>query len=171
MAELNAPRFTKQRTPRPLPIPREQVADEWLRSWTDSGTPAIRIHDSGDFFAEWYLHLWLDLARANPRLLFYAYTKEITMLSGISDLPENFRWLASTGGSQDHLISDEMRHADVFPSEDALRAAGYTSQDASDLLAVLLPTNRIGIPANRIRHFINRMDGRTFGEMQRTLHR
>lgn len=170
ICELNETRFTKRRPARVLPINRTDIADDWLRSWADSGAPAIRIHDSGDFFADWYLHLWLDIARASPNLLFYAYTKEITMLRSISDLPKNFRWLASTGGTQDHLITDDLRHADVFPTDDALSAAGYISQDASDLLAVLLPTNRIGIPANRIRHFIKHMNGRTFSEIQRTLH-
>jgi len=170
ICELNESRFTKRRPARVLPIERHDIADDWLRAWSDSGAPAIRIHDSGDFFADWYLHLWLDIARANPRLLFYAYTKEITMLRTVTEMPDNFRWLASTGGTQDHLITDDLRHADVFPTDDALTAAGYTSQDASDLLAVLLPTNRIGIPANRIRHFVKQMNGRTFSEIQRTLH-
>jgi hypothetical protein len=168
--ELSHSRFTRPRSPRTLPISRDQIADDWLRTWADTGAPAIRIHDSGDFFADWYLDEWLSIAAAHPHLLFYAYTKEITMLRSISDLPKNFRWLASTGGTQDHLITDDLRHADVFPTDDALSAAGYISQDASDLLAVLLPTNRIGIPANRIRHFIKHMNGRTFSEIQRTLH-
>lgn len=170
ICELNETRFTKQRPPRELPIERDQIADDWLRSWADSGAPAIRIHDSGDFFADWYLHLWLDIARTNPRLLFYAYTKEIELLRSVSDLPTNFRWLASTGGTQDHLIDESTRHAEVFPSLDVLRAAGYESQSASDLLCILLPTNRIGIPANNIRHFVKRMGDRTFGQMQSSLH-
>jgi hypothetical protein len=168
--ELSSTRFTKRRPPRALPIERSEIADDWLRTWADSGAPAIRVHDSGDFFADWYLHLWLDIARTHPHLLFYAYTKEITMLRRVSDLPKNFRWLASTGGTQDHLITDDLRHADVFPDADALAAAGYTSQDASDLLCVLLPTTRIGIPANNIKHFNRRMSGRTFSQIQRSLH-
>lgn len=170
ICELSEQRFTKRRAARVLPIEREEIADDWLRSWTDSGAPAIRIHDSGDFFADWYLHLWLDIARANPRLLFYAYTKEITMLRSVSDLPDNFRWLASTGGTQDHLIDEHTRHAEVFVTDDALRAAGYVSQSASDLLCVLLSTKKIGIPANNIKHFVKKMQGRTFGEIQGSLH-
>lgn len=170
ICELNEQRFTKRRAARVLPIEREEIADDWLRSWADSGAPAIRIHDSGDFFADWYLHLWLDIARANPRLLFYAYTKEITMLRSVSVLPDNFRWLASTGGTQDHLIDEHTRHAEVFPTDDALTAAGYVSQSASDLLCVLLSTSRIGIPANNIKHFVKKMQGRTFSEIQRSLH-
>lgn len=166
--ELSETRFSRPRPPRSLPITRDRIADDWLRNWADSGAPAIRIHDSGDFFAEWYLEDWLSIARQNPRLLFYAYTKEITMLQAVTP-PDNFRWLASTGGTQDDLITDEMRHADVFPDLTTLEAAGYESQDASDLLAVLLPTARIGIPANNIKHYNKRIAGRTFSEIQRSL--
>ncbi len=168
--ELSHSRFTRTRPARRLPIERDRIADDWLRTWADTGAPAIRIHDSGDFFADWYLTEWLNIARAHPSLLFYAYTKEIEMLLAVTDLPQNFRWLASTGGTQDHLITDEMRHADVFPDEHTLRAAGYESQTASDLLAVMLPTARIGIPANNIRHFTRRMAGRTFSQIQNDLH-
>jgi len=167
--ELSHARFTRSRPPRTLPITRDEITDDWLRQWADTGRPAIRIHDSGDFFAHWYLDEWLRIAAAHPDLLFYAYTKEITMLTSATP-PANFRWLASTGGTQDHLITDDMRHADVFPDEQTLTAAGYESQDASDLLAVMLPTSRIGIPANNIKHFNRRMAGRTFSQIQAALH-
>jgi hypothetical protein len=49
---------------------------------------------------------------------------------------------------------------------EAIVTSGYLDQTASDLLAVLLPTTRIGIPANNIPHFKKKMDGHTFGEMQ-----
>jgi hypothetical protein len=77
----------------------------------------------------------------------------------------NFRYLFSTGGLSDDLIEDGDRHADVFPGEAEMAAAGYLSQDASDLLAILLPTNRIGIPANNIPHFNKKMAGRRFSEL------
>lgn len=169
IAELGEHRFTRDRAPRRLPIATQDVHDAWLRTWIQSGKPAVRIHDSGDFFAPWYLEEWLRIAEARPHLLFYAYTKEIAMLQA-ANTPLNFRWLASTGGTQDHLIDDSMRHADVFPDEAHIAAAGYTSQTACDLLAVLLPTNRVGIPANNIPAFKRRMAGRTFSRMQHELH-
>lgn len=167
-SELSEHRFTRSRPPRSLPIARHDIADDWLRQWADTGMPAIRIHDSGDFFARWYLAEWLRIAEAHPSLLFYAYTKEIEMLTD-TVTPPNFRWLASTGGTQDHLITDSMRHADVFPDEQTLAAAGYQSQTACDLLAVLLPTTKVGIPANNIPHFVRRMTGRRFSQIQRDL--
>jgi hypothetical protein len=81
--------------------------------------------------------------------------------------PENFRYLYSMGGKQDHLINKETdRHAEVFPDDAAILDAGYGNQDASDLLAITLPTNKIGIPANNIKHFNKKMARRTFGELQ-----
>jgi len=164
-AELAQDKFTRRRKMRELPIAYSAIADDWLRMWALSGRPAIRIHDAGDFFASWYLNDWLHIARQHPRLLFYAYTKEITMLRAITP-PLNFRWLASTGGTQDALIGNELRHADVFPDVATMQAAGYTSQDANDLLAVLLPTNQIGITANNIKHFNKRIAGNTFSGLQ-----
>jgi len=169
ITELQQTRFTRPAPPRSLPISCDLIADDWLRHWCETGTPAIRIHDSGDFFADWYLDDWLYIARQTPQIMFYAYTKEIEMLQTASDIPDNFRWLASTGGTQDHLIDDTVRHADVFPDEQTLADAGYSSQDASDLLAVLWPTTRIGIPANNIKHFNRRIAGRTFSQMQTEL--
>ena len=69
---------------------------------------------------------------------------------------------------QFHLIDLENdRHAEVFKDDAAILDAGYGNQDASDLLAITLPTNKIGIPANNIKHFNKKMAGRTFGELQR----
>lgn len=54
----------------------------------------------------------------------------------------------------------------MFPSLEALEAAGYMSEGPSDLLAVLLPTTRIGIVANNIPGYNKRLAGRTFSEAQ-----
>lgn len=77
----------------------------------------------------------------------------------------NFRGVFSYGGNEDHLILPTDRVADVFPDEAAILGAGYHSQDASDLLAVLGPAP-VGIPANNIPQFRRRMAGRTFREWQ-----
>jgi len=139
-----------------------QEVDEWMLS----GGQAIRIHDSGDFFSREYLDGWITLADRFPYILFYAYTKEVQMLEDAT-LPPNFLICYSMGGRQDTLVDkDTMRHADVFPDLDAIADAGYMSQHESDLLCVLLPTTRIGIPQNNIPHFRKALDGRTFSEVQ-----
>ena len=129
----------------------------------------IRIHDAGDFFAEWYLDLWLKIAREVPDVTFYCYTKEVSMFKRVVEpnCPDNFKYLFSMGGKEDYLIDKERdRHADVFPNDAAILDAGYMSQDHSDLLSIQLPTMKIGIPANNIPHFNKKMAGATFGELQ-----
>ncbi|MEV0016666.1 hypothetical protein AB0E13_18825 [Streptomyces tendae] len=72
----------------------------------------------------------------------------------------------SYGGREDHLLDPNRdRVADVYPDEAAIRADGWHSQDASDLLAVLGPAP-VGIPSNNIPAFRRRMNGRTFRAWQ-----
>jgi len=163
--ELTHRKFQPKGTPRVLPD-GAKVADIWMFGWVSNGGAAVRIHDSGDFYSLDYLRLWFKIARLNDSVLFYAYTKEVAMLKEYGhEAPPNFRWLYSTGGIQDDLITDTDRRADVFANEDAIRAAGYASQDESDLLAILLPTNLIGIPANNIPRFNKKLAGRRFSEL------
>lgn len=81
--------------------------------------------------------------------------------------PENFLWVFSLGGKEDHLLDLEAdRHADVFPDAASIEAAGYADQSANDLLCVLHPNHRVGIPANNIKHFKKRQGTETFGSLQ-----
>lgn len=165
-AELTKPRFRDRGEPRTFQTSEPLVGDLWMTDWLDRGGAAVRIHDSGDFFSEAYLDLWLRVALNNPGILFYAYTKEVAMLKARTDLPQNLRIVFSKGGLQDHLIDDDTdRHADVFPSIDDLLAAGYSDQGPSDLLAVTLANNRVGIVANNIPHLRRIQGDRAFSEM------
>lgn len=164
--ELSHKRFKATGQPRQMPEGVELTDDHWLQAWTRNGGAAVRIHDSGDFYSESYLYLWFAIAADNPEVLFYAYTKEVAMLKQHgSKAPINFKWLYSTGGLQDDLITADDRRADVFPDEQAIKNAGYESQDATDLLAILLKTNLVGIPANNIKHFNKKIAGRRFSEL------
>ena len=164
--ELSHKRFQPTYKPRQMPEGAELTDDHWLQTWIRNGGAAVRIHDSGDFYSEPYLYLWFAIAADNPQVLFYAYTKEVAMLKQHgTKAPTNFRWLYSTGGLQDDLIAEGDRKADVFPDEQAITDAGYTSQDATDLLAILLKTNLVGIPANNIKHFNKKLAGRRFSEL------
>jgi hypothetical protein len=164
--ELSHKRFKPTYEPRQMPEGLELTDDHWLQAWVRNGGSAVRIHDSGDFYSEQYLYLWFAIAADNPQVLFYAYTKEVAMLKqhGIK-APANLKWLYSTGGLQDDLITADDRRADVFPDEQAIKDAGYESQDASDLLAILLKTNLVGIPANNIKHFNKKLAGKRFSEL------
>lgn len=127
----------------------------------------IRIHDAGDFFDD-YLAAWLRICQARPEANFYCYTKEVSRFRQLVEPqpPENLLWVYSYGGTQDHLLNvDTDRIADVFTDEEAITAAGWSSQEASDLLAVLGP-RLVGIPANRIPAFLRRLRGRRFSQWQ-----
>ncbi|MER5352545.1 hypothetical protein ABT093_19710 [Kitasatospora sp. NPDC002551] len=126
----------------------------------------VRIHDAGDFFSDSYVLAWLRIARSAPHVRFYCYTKAISRFLQLvePDRPANFLWCASLGGTEDHLVDREhMRHADVFPTIEALEAAGYSDQSASDRLAVL-GDPRVGIPANRGTKLVG---AASFGDLQR----
>lgn len=129
----------------------------------------VRIHDAGDFFSATYLTAWLRIARATPEATFYSYTKEVELFRKLvePDPPANFRWVYSFGGTQDGSLDDGRdRVADVFPTIEAMEAAGYADQSESDLLAVLGPP-LVGIPANNIPQYRKRLAGRTFRQWQR----
>lgn len=165
--ELKAKRFRANGVER---FPEYELGlDDWADEWRIAGGAAVRIHDSGDFFSVDYLNAWMEIAEATPDVLFYAYTKDVTMFRAhaVGRAPVNFRWVYSMGGKEDALVDkDTERHADVFPNIADLEAQGYMNQEDSDLLAILLPTTRIGIPSNNIAHFNKKMDGRSFSELQ-----
>ena len=130
------------------------------------GGKSVRIHDSGDFFSRQYYADWLAVAESAPDVLFYAYTKEVEMTKGMKR-PKNFTLIYSMGGKQDHLVDkDNDRHADVFPTLEALETAGYADQTESDLLAATLPSNRIGIVVNNIPHLKKKQGLETFSGLQ-----
>jgi hypothetical protein len=43
----------------------------------------VRIHDSGDFFSEEYLKMWLLIAGLTPQVTFYCYTKEVSLFKRV----------------------------------------------------------------------------------------
>lgn len=160
-------------TPHLPDLPRDHLHPD-VAALLDEGAPLVRIHDSGDFFSEEYLLAWLGIAQMTPRVLFYAYTKEVALMkrAATDAAPTNFLWVYSMGGKQDPLVDrDTDRHADVFPDEAAIEAAGYYSQEPHDLLCVVAPSHRVGIPANNIPAFRKRLAGRTFSELEQDVGR
>lgn len=79
----------------------------------------VRIHESGDFFSQRYFDAWLQIAIANPSLIFYAYTKSMKFWVERKDsLPDNFLITASKGGKRDDLIDlYALRFSEVVYSE------------------------------------------------------
>ena len=68
-------------------------------------TKLVRIHESGDFFNLAYLLAWIEVAKQNPDLKFYCYSKSLDLFVN-QELPSNFYLTASYGGKFDHLIDE-----------------------------------------------------------------
>lgn len=88
----------------------------------------VRWHSAGDFFNPKYFSAAVELARRNPNVLFYAYTKAvgywITHLDKGS-LPSNLVLTASRGGKFDALIDTwNLRSVQVVGSTYQARKLG-----------------------------------------------
>lgn len=79
----------------------------------------VRVHSSGDFFNQDYFDAWLLVARRNPSLTFYAYTKMLPLwVRRLNAIPSNFKLVASLGGKFDSLIEKHsLRHVRVVFTE------------------------------------------------------
>jgi len=107
----------------------------------------IRIHDSGDFYSPSYFWKWVQIARLNPSVRFYAYTKSHSFIRGI-EIPENMDLIFSLGSKNDELINVEKeRHSKIFHSMEAMEAEGYSDSSLLDLNATKWVTNnnKIGL--------------------------
>jgi hypothetical protein len=140
---------------------------DWQREWVLSGGRAVRIHDSGDFYNEKYMNAWKQIIELTPHVFFYAYTKEVSMIKS-ARWPDNIVFIFSLGGKQDNLINKDIdRHSEVFPNISSLLKSGYTHNLESDILAALMPNNRVGLLRNNISALKRKQGLKTFSELQR----
>lgn len=124
----------------------ELISNELSKVKKDKQT-YVRIHDSGDFYSPSYFQKWLTIARLNPSVRFYAYTKSHSFIRGI-ELPENFDLIFSLGSKNDELINTETeRHSKIFYSSEEMEQQGYTDSSYLDILATkwLTENNKIGL--------------------------
>ncbi len=97
----------------------------------------IRIHDSGDFYSVKYLNKWIQIAKDNKSVIFYAYTKSIKFFINGLKLPKNLKIIFSEGSKTDNLINvNKHRHARIFKNITTLLNAGYIDASNNDLLAI-----------------------------------
>jgi hypothetical protein len=69
-----------------------------------NGGGVLRVHVSGDFYAQSYFDGWMLAAVQFPDITFYSYTKSLPYWIKARDegtIPENYKLVASYGGSQD----------------------------------------------------------------------
>ena len=98
----------------------------------------IRIHDSGDFYSVKYLNKWIQIAKQNKNVIFYAYTKSIKFFIDYQiNLPKNLKIIFSEGSKTDNLINTKKhRHARIFKTVADLLSAGYIDASNNDLKAI-----------------------------------
>jgi hypothetical protein len=85
----------------------------------------VRWHDSGDFISEKYLGIVIDIGKATPNVLHYAYTKMVGYVKKYAaehgeDMPQNFifRYSVDSGSPENSLINKKKDlHAEVVPRE------------------------------------------------------
>ena len=96
----------------------------------------VRPHIGGDFFSKNYLLAWYEVARLNPSIHFYAYTKSLRFWTEtIDQVPANFELTASYGGRYDHLIEQYgLKYSKVVFSEEEAADLGLEI-DHDDSLA------------------------------------
>jgi hypothetical protein len=124
----------------------QTITDELTKVKKDKQT-YVRIHDSGDFYSPTYFAKWLKIARLNPSVRFYAYTKSHSFIRGI-ELPENFDLIFSLGSKNDELINVETeRHSKIFYSSEEMETYGYSDASYLDILATKWHTanHKIGL--------------------------
>ena len=64
----------------------------------------VRVHASGDFYSKEYFEAFVQLAKDNPAVVFYGYTKMLDYV--IAERPSNFRLVYSIGGKDDKRFAE-----------------------------------------------------------------
>ena len=118
---------------------QEKAIMEVIQASLMPGVDKYRVHVSGDFFSEHYYVAWLNVALNNPLITFYGYTKALPFwVKYKNDVPSNFRFTASKGGTHDHLIEKHgLRSAEVvFSVEEAIDKGLEIDHDDSHAIGV-----------------------------------
>ena len=63
----------------------------------------VRLHSSGDFFNKMYFMAWVMVARMNPEIVFFGYTKILNY--AMAELPDNMRLQYSYGSMDDERMN------------------------------------------------------------------
>jgi len=97
----------------------------------------VRIHASGDFFSQIYFDQWLEVARVNPTVQFWAFTKSLMYwIARLNNIPSNLNLTASYGGLEDYLIEEySLKYAKVFTTKEEFIDSGLPL-DTDDSLAM-----------------------------------
>lgn len=97
----------------------------------------FRMTMDGDFFSQEYFDAWIEVAKRNPKTLFYSFTTSIEFwVNRKKDIPKNMRLVASEGSKQADMIQPDMRSAKIVHDEFHASDLGIPI-DTDDYLAAL----------------------------------
>ena len=106
----------------------------------------VRVHDVGDYYSIDYARKWIEIAKQNPDVTFYSYTKSVPMWNELIDngeKPVNFEITFSKMGKYDHLIRPEFRTAEIVRSKEEIMA-DMTDGTGNDMIA--MTAQRVALP-------------------------
>lgn len=75
----------------------------------------VRVHSSGDFFSYDYFQAWCTVAKNNPDVIFFGYTKILPYVT--ANKPDNFKLVYSYGGKLDQFVTDNVPTCYVIGNE------------------------------------------------------
>lgn len=136
---------------------QDNFIDEMCNELVKLRVGAVRVHDAGDYYEEKYLDKWIEIAKRNPSVIFYSYTKSIDFFKSDVNtwkktLPSNMVITFSYGGKRDDLINRETdKHALVFMSLEELLASGYANTSDFDDNAYNKDIKLVGLVAKKSR--------------------
>jgi hypothetical protein len=74
----------------------------------------VRIHSSGDFYAQAYFDAWIIVANALPNVTFFGYTKYLDYAT--APKPANFSLQYSYGGLDDNALTEAKNNGANIPT-------------------------------------------------------
>lgn len=97
----------------------------------------FRIHSSGDYYNKKYIAKWIEIARQNPKKVFYSYTKSIILFKDF-DPPSNLVIIQSEGTIKDSIYLDKSKpFARIFKTKndllDAVATGNFLDASQNDL--------------------------------------
>lgn len=104
----------------------EDMAELIQASLPNPKKKIIRLHVAGDFYSNAYFMAYCLVAKNNPHLVFYTYTKSlIYWVNNLDSIPPNLKLTASKGGRLDHLIDEyNLKYVQVVTSPEEAQELG-----------------------------------------------
>lgn len=107
----------------------------------------VRIHSAGDYYSLDYLRKWIQIARLNPDVQFFGYTKIAPFVSYlISEKLDNFHLVYSMGGKMDKIAQERnLPNCTVIVDKDSFNGLVACEEVKSDDYELICQQKSFGI--------------------------